>query len=110
MTNMGGDVNDDMDEGGTSAARDSGYTALTRTNNKSLGLSKFRGMTRTIPDPEALDTLMDILQHASVSEEHHTMMGTVVERVWSMKSGLNEAFTSLLRGSKVRNVIFSIVL
>ena len=91
-------------EGDTSAARDPGYTALTGTNNKSPGLSKFRGMTQTIPDPEAPDTLMDILQHASVSEEHRTLMGTVVERVRSAKSGLNEAFTSLLRGFKVRNV------
>ena len=53
---------------------------------------------------------MDILRHAPVSEEHRTLMGTVVERVLSAKSGLNEAFTSLLRGFEVRNVIFSIVL
>ena len=36
-------------------------------------------------------------------------MGTVVERVLSAKSGFNEAFTSLLRGFKVRNVIFLIM-
>ena len=67
-------------------------------------------MTQPVPDLEALDTLMGILQHASVSEEHRTLMGTVVERVRSVKSRLNEAFTSLLRGFEVRNVIFSIVL
>ena len=53
---------------------------------------------------------MDILRHAPVSEEHHTLMGKVVDRVLSMKSGLNEACTGLLRGFEVRNVIFSIVL
>ena len=61
-------------------------------------------------DPEAPDTLMDILRHAPVSEEHRTLMGAVVERVLSVKSGLNEALTGLLRGFDVRNVIFSIVL
>ena len=37
-------------------------------------------------------------------------MGTVVERVLSTKSGLNEAFMSLLKGFEVCNVIFLIVL
>ena len=61
-------------------------------------------------DPEAPDTLMDILRHAPVSEEHRTLMGMVVERVLSVKSRLNEAFTGLLRGFEVRDVIFLIVL
>ena len=38
------------------------------------------------------------------------MMGTVVERILSAKSGLNEAFMGLLRGFEVCNVIFLIVL
>ena len=59
---------------------------------------------------EAPDTLMDMLQHASVSEEHCTLMGTVVERILSAKSRLNEAFTGLLRGFEVRNEISSIAL
>ena len=50
-----------------------------------------------------------MLQQASVSEEHRTLMGTVVEKVLSVKSGLNEAFTSLLRGFEVCNVMFFIV-
>ena len=58
----------------------------------------------------ALDTLMDILRHAPVSEEHRTLMGKVVEMVLSAEIGLNEAFTSLLRGFEVHNIIFSIVL
>ena len=53
---------------------------------------------------------MDILRHAIVLEEHRTLMGTVVERFLSAKSGLNEAFTGLLRCFEVRNVIFLIML
>ena len=114
-------------EGDTSAAQGPGCSAPTGTNNRSPGLSDIQPeMTQRssehiplkgvcIPtaasrDPEASDTLMDILRHAPVSEEHHTLMGTIVERVLSAKSGLNEAFMSLLRGFEVCNVIFSILL
>ena len=38
-------------------------------------------------------------------EEHRTLMGVVVEKVQSAKNGLNEAFTSLLKGFEVCNVI-----
>ena len=38
-------------------------------------------------------------------EEHHTLMGLVVEKVQSAKFGLNEAFTSLLTGFEVCDVI-----
>ena len=64
----------------------------------------------TFVHPEAPDTLLEALQSASIVEEHRILMGTMVERVQSVKSGLNEAFTSLLRGFEVCNVIFSIVL
>ena len=114
-------------EGDTSAVQGPGCAAPTGTNNKGPGLSDLqpemtlrsskhiplkgvRTPTAASRDPEAPDTLMDILRHAPVSEEHRTLMGTVVERVLSAKSGLNEAFTSLLRGFEVRNVIFLIVL
>ena len=48
---------------------------------------------------------MDALQGASVLEEHRTFMGTVVEKVQSAKSRLDEAFTSLLTGFEVCNVM-----
>ena len=48
------------------------------------------------------DTLMGLLEQAVISEMHHALMGTVVERISSAKSGFNEAFTSLLRGFEVR--------
>ena len=114
-------------EGDTSAVQGPRCAAPTGTNNKGSGLSDLQPETtlrssKHIPlkgvrtptvasrGPEAPDTLMDMLQHASVSEEHRTLMGTVVEKVLSAKSGLNEAFTSLLRGFEVCNVIFLIVL
>ena len=50
--------------------------------------------------------MTDVLQGASVLDEHRTLMGAVSERIQSAKSGLNEAFSSLLAGFKVRNVMF----
>ena len=49
---------------------------------------------------------MEMLQRASIVEEHRTLMGVVVEKVQSAQSGLNEGFTSLLTGFKVCDVIF----
>ena len=114
-------------EGDTSAVQGPGHAAPSGTNNKGPELSGLQpettpGSSKYIPskgvctptaasrNQEAPDTLMDVLQHASISEEHRTLMGTVVERILSAKSGLNEAFMGLLRGFEVRNVIFSIVL
>ena len=34
------------------------------------------------------------------------MMGTVIEKILSAKSGLNEAFMSLLKGFKVCDIMF----
>ena len=55
-------------------------------------------------NPEAPDMLSEALHRASVVEEHGTLMGTVVEKVQSVKSGLNEAFTSLLTGFEVSDI------
>ena len=49
---------------------------------------------------------MGLLEQADISEAHRTLMGAVVERISSAKSGLHEAFTSLLRGFEVRKVIY----
>ena len=48
---------------------------------------------------------MEALQRASIVDEHRTLMGAVVEKVQSAKSGLNEAFTSLLTGFEVCDVM-----
>ena len=55
--------------------------------------------------PEAPDNLLEALQGASIVEEHRILMGTVVERVQSVKSGLTEAWTSLLTGFEVSDAI-----
>ena len=52
--------------------------------------------------------LTGLLKRASISEEHRTLMATVVKRVLSAKSGLDEAFMSLLRGFEVCDVALSI--
>ena len=60
-------------------------------------------MPMTSAQPEALDNLLEVLRSASIDEEHHTLMGTVIEKVRSAKSGLTEACTSLLTGFEVSN-------
>src|SRR4051812_14220874 len=47
---------------------------------------------------EAPDNLLEALEGATIDEEHRAVMSTVVQRVQSAKSGLNEACTSLLTG------------
>ena len=82
-------------KGNPSATRSPEYSAPKESNRKSLGLSGARP-----------DTLMGLLEQAAISEVHRTLMGTVVERISSAKSGLHEAFMSLLRGFEVRKVVY----
>ena len=63
------------------------------------------GEMATSMNVEAQNKLMDALQGASVLEEHRTLMGTVVEKVQSAKSGLDEAFMSLLTGFELCDVM-----
>ena len=67
-------------EGKPSANRSPGYSAPKESNRKSPKLSGARP-----------DALMNLLEQAAISEEHRTLMGTVVERISSAKSGLHEA-------------------
>ena len=53
------------------------------------------------------DALKDLLRQAAVSEAHHMLMGTVIERISSTVSGLHEAcFMSLLKGFEVREIVY----
>ena len=54
---------------------------------------------------EAPDNLLEALRGASIVDEHRALMGTVIEKVQFIKSGLTEACTSLLTGFEVSNVI-----
>ena len=56
----------------------------------------------TSVQPEAPDNLLEALQGASIVDEHHVLMGTVIEKVQSAKSRLIEACASLLTGFEVR--------
>ena len=51
--------------------------------------------------PEAPVNLLEALRGASIVDEHRVLMGTVIEKVQSTKSGLTEACTSLLTGFEV---------
>ena len=53
--------------------------------------------------------LRKLLERAAISEEHRTLMGTVMERISSAESGLNEAFMSLLMGFEVREMIYFLI-
>ena len=55
----------------------------------------------TSVQPEAPDNLLEALRGASIVEEHRILMGTVIEMVQSVKSGLTEARGSLLTGFEV---------
>ena len=59
----------------------------------------------TSVQPEAPDNLLEALRGASIVDEHRVLMGTVIEKVQSAKSGLTEACGSLLTGFEVSNVI-----
>ena len=51
--------------------------------------------------PEAPDNLLEVLNGASIDEEHRIVMSVVIQKVQSAKSGLTEACTSLLIGFEV---------
>ena len=53
-----------------------------------------------------LDALRGLLRRATISEEHRTLMGTVMERISSAESGLHDDFMSLLTGFEVRKMMY----
>ena len=59
---------------------------------------------RTSPTPPGVwsEELKELLGRASISEDHRALMGTVIERISSVESGLHEAVRSLLTGFEVR--------
>ena len=46
--------------------------------------------------------LKDLLEKASISEDHHALMSMVIERISSAEGGLHNAVRSLLAGFEVR--------
>ena len=51
--------------------------------------------------PGAPDNLLEALRGASIVDEHRVLMGTVIERVQSVKSRLTEACSSPPTGFEV---------
>ena len=49
----------------------------------------------TFVQPEAPGNLLEVLNGASIDEEHRTIMSAVIQKVQSAKSGLTEACASL---------------
>ena len=47
------------------------------------------------------DVLTGLLERAALSAEHRSLMSTVLTKISSATSGMNEAFTSLLKGFEV---------
>ena len=45
--------------------------------------------------------LKDLLERASISEDHRTLMITVIERISSAEGGMHDAVRSLLAGFEV---------
>ena len=77
------------------ATRSPQYPALKESNQKSPAPSDARSNVRR-----------DLLEKAVISEEHRTLMGTVIERISFNESGLHEAFMNLLMGFEVRKMIY----
>ena len=79
-------------ESNTSAAPSPARSAPMADNEKDLGGSEVRP-----------SMLTGLLESAALSEEYRTLMGTVLEKISSATSGLNETFRSLLKGFEVSN-------
>ena len=53
-----------------------------------------------------MEDLTDLLERASILEEHGALMGMVIERISSAESRLHEAVRSLLTGFQVREIMY----
>ena len=62
--------------------------------------------TGSAPPGVRSEELKDLLGRASISEDHRALMGTVIERISSVESGLHEAIRSLLTGFEVRKIMY----
>ena len=62
--------------------------------------------TSPAPSCAPAEGLKDLLSRASISEEHHMLMDTVIGRISSVESGLYEAVRSLLTGFEVREMMY----
>ena len=55
----------------------------------------------TSVQPKASGGLSTTLESASIIDEHHALMGVVIEKIQATESGLNESCVSLIKGLEV---------
>ena len=55
----------------------------------------------TSVQPEVPNTLLAALESASIVEEHHTLMGMMIEKIQSAESELNESCFGLIKAFEV---------
>ena len=55
----------------------------------------------TIVHPEVSDALLVALRDSSIVDEHRSLMSTVIEKIQSTESVLNETCISLIKGFEV---------
>ena len=65
--------------------------------------------TSLAPSCAPAEGLKDLLGRASISEEHRMLMNTVIGRISSAESRLNEAARSLLTSFEVRKKVYLLV-
>ena len=59
------------------------------------------GPNSSAPTGVRPEELKDLLERASISEDHHTLIGMVIGRISSAEGGLHNAVSSLLAGFEV---------
>ena len=82
----------------TSRAHEAGDTGVSL--RRSLDLLKPEVNASAALSP---DVLTGLLERVALSEEYRSLMSAVLKKISSATSGLNEAFTGLLRGFEVCN-------
>ena len=60
------------------------------------------GLAKPDSSAPASVRLKDLLEKASISEDHHALMSVVIERISSAEGGLHNVVSSLLAGFEVR--------
>ena len=67
------------------------------------------GPESSAPTGVRTEELKDLLERASISEDHHALMSMVIGRISSAESGLHEAVRSLLTGFEVHLIMYLFV-
>ena len=98
MSSSSGDLRPEMMESETPpSAAPSDRTDEPEVSSRRVSPSP-AGPESSAPTSVRPGELKDLLERASISEDHRTLMSMVIERISSAESGLHEAAGSLLTG------------